>query len=370
MKIIKILLALLLLCACSSFESEDIVLKDNKQVNHVVSFNAVGDNLIHKRLIDEAKKGNTYDFTSYYQNIKPYIKKADISFINQETILAGKQRGYSGYPVFNTPDEMAKALYDTGFDVVNGSNNHALDKGEDGMTHSIETFNQYDMKYIGLRENDIPVIEKNGVKISFLSYNQSLNYNQQSNSLKNFDKTQIKNDVKKAKSISDVVIVSCHWGIEYDNEPQPFQKEYASYLADLGVDVIIGTHPHTLQPIQWVQGQNGHKTLVAYSLGNFISGMLEENVQLGGMLSFDIVKKSHSISIENVTLTPLVNHYQAHSENVYNSRYGFKVYRLKDYTETLSAQHGINGYKGRFISIEKMKNRAKSLAGKNINVDM
>src|SRR5699024_3848736 len=107
-------------------------------------------------------------------------------------------------------------------------------------------------------------------------------------------------DVEKAKSISDAIVVSCHWGQENENIPSDFQKEYAQYLADLGVDVIIGTHTHTLQNIEWLTGSNNHRTLVAYSLGNFISGMLEENCQIGGMLSFDFVKKGGVVSIENV----------------------------------------------------------------------
>lgn len=370
MKIMKLLLISLLLCSCVSANNEVV---DEKKVEdkQKVSFLAVGDNLMHKQLIDEAYHDGTYDFIPYYSNMKSIISQADLSFINQETVLGGKEFGYSGYPLFNTPDEMAEALNDTGFDIINGSNNHILDKGEAGLEHSIKVFQQYeDMKYIGLKEKEIPVIDKNGIKIAFLSYNQYMNYDQKSDSYKSFDKSQMKEDVKEAKKISDFIIVSCHFGREYEKKPNQFQKEYAQYLADLGVDVIIGTHTHVLQDVKWLNGKNGHKTLVAYNLGNFISGMLEEDTQLGGMLTFDIIKDKDDINIENTTLVPLVNHYEVSNlRSIMNTRHGFTVYRLKDYTSLLASQHGLNGYKGISITVEKLKQKVKRISC-DIRIDM
>jgi len=371
MKIWKIAISLLLLSGCmtTNHSVEQSPQEANKQK---ISFLAVGDNLMHKILIDEAHQNGTYDFSSYYTNIKSYIHQADLSFVNQETVLGGKEFGYTGYPSFNTPDEIANALNDCGFDIVNGSTNHILDKGEKGLEHSIEVFKQFkDMKYIGLKEKNIPVVEKNGIKISFLSYNQYINNNQQSKSYRSFDKKQMAKDVQKAKQISDCVIVSCHFGTEYDISPNQFQKEYSQYLADLGVDVIIGTHSHTLQDVKWLKGKNGHKTLVAYSLGNFLSGMMEEECQLEGMLTFDIIKKQQTINIENVVLTPLINHYQIDNKyRALETRHGFTVYRLKDYTSDLANQHGLNGYNGICISIDKMKRKVKERISSDINIDM
>lgn len=375
MKIIKLIVAILLIVGCSApkdSEKETPVTKENK-----VSFTAVGDNLMHQLLLDKAKTSDGYDFSPYYTNIQSYIQKADLAFVNQETILGGGKA--SGYPNFNTPDVMAKNLHDVGFDIVNGATNHALDKGGNALLNSIKVFNQYkDMKYIGLYESqekrdDITVVEQNGIKIALLSYNQLTNGHKMPNSycMNLFDENVIKKDVENAKEISDFVVVSCHWGNEYDTEPDAFQKKYAKLFADLGVDVILGTHSHTLQPVEWVEGKDGHKTLVAYSLGNFVSGMMEEDTQLEGMLSFDLKKEDNRCSIENVILTPLVNHYEiTNLKDAYGTRQNFTVYRLKDYTEELAKKHGLNGYEDIQISITRMKEKVNKRISSGIQIDM
>lgn len=373
MKYIKILLTLFLLTGCIVSEEEKYGKQELPQSNNnKVSFIAVGDNIMHEQLIKEAKKDNTYDFTPYYSEVRQYIEKADLAFVNQETILGGKDKGYTGYPLFNTPDEMAKCLSDIGFDIVNGGTNHAIDQGESGITHSLSVFKQYDnLTYIGLRQEDIPVVEKNGIRIAFLSYNQFINFEEETDSLRQFNEDFIKQDVENAKEISDVIIASCHYGIENSTKLGDKQQRYSQLLADLGVDVILGTHSHTLQPVKWIEGKEGNKTLVAYSLGNFISGMLDEECQLGGMLSFDIVEENNSFSIENATLTPLMNHYKTKSiANIWESRYDFKVYRLKDYTDALASEHGLNGYEGIKISLEKMKQKVKDRVQEGIHIDM
>lgn len=371
-KVFKLLLIAFLIVGCQA-PKQDIIQQPK------VSFVAVGDNLMHQRLLDVAKTDNGYDFTSYYTNMKPYIEKASLAFVNQETILGGDELGAKGYPNFNTPEIMAKNLKDTGFDIVNGSTNHALDMGNEALYHSIKVFDQYpEIAYIGLydskeKRDTIKVVEKEGIKIGFLSYNQWTNEHTLPNNfcMNLFDEERIKKDVENAKEVSDIVIVSCHWGNEYDIKPNEFQKQYAKLFADLGVDVILGTHSHTLQSVEWIEGKDGHKTLVAYSLGNFISGMMEEETQLGGMLSFDLVKTDNQVKIDNVTLTPLANHYQVkNKKNVYDSRYGFTVYRLKDYTDELAKNHGLNGYQGINISIDKMKEKVKQRVSKDIHIDM
>ena len=372
MKILKILLVVIMLIGCQTQEPKEPEISS-------LSFVAVGDNIMHEQMIKNAKQENTYDFSPYYQNIKSYIQDADLSFINQETILGGHSFGYSGYPLFNTPDEIATTLHDIGFDVVNGATNHAFDMGEKGVDHAISIFKKYqDMKYIGLYEspddqNQISVITKNDIRIAFLAFNQYVNYDMKPDSYRyhSFDKEKMKNEVDKAKKVSDIIIASCHWGKEYEQEANDFQKEYAQYLADLGVDVIIGTHTHTLQDIEWLEDQNHHQTLVAYSLGNFISGMLEGECQLGGMLSMDFVKEDDTVHIENVTLTPLVNHYYvSNQKNIMETRYGFTVYRLKDYNDTLAKEHGLNGYNNQHIDISKMKKKVQKTISSKINIDM
>ncbi len=374
-KFLMLLLAMVLFVGCQKPASKQKV--EEEPEDDTVSFVAVGDNLMHQKLLDEAKSENGYDFSPYYTHMKPFIEKADLAFVNQETILGGGKA--SGYPYFNTPDEMAGNLHDVGFDVVNGATNHALDQGYDGVQHSIEVFRKYqDMTYIGLYESQeerdtIQVVEKDGIRIAFLAYNQMINSTEDypSYCINTFNEEQIKKDVENAQEISDIVIVSCHWGVEGDTEPQPFQKKYAKYLADLGVDMIIGTHTHTLQPVEWIEGKDGHKTLVAYSLGNFVSGMLEEETQLEGMLSCDFRKEGNECLIENVVLTPLMNHYEAgDSHNVYDTRKNFTVYRLKDYTEELAKKHALQGYDGITISIDKMKKKVKERVAEDIQIDM
>lgn len=374
-KIIQLLISVVLISGCQNTPKKEKVQESKK--DDTVSFVAVGDNLMHQRLLDEAKTDDDYDFSSYYTNIKPYIEQADLAFVNQETILGGGKA--SGYPYFNTPDAMAKNLHDVGFDIVNGSTNHALDQGYEGIQHSIQVFKNYqDMHYIGLYQSQeerdqIQVVEKDGLRIAFLAYNQMLNYTEDypSYCINDFDEEKMKNDVENAKEISDIVIVSCHWGIENDLEPQPFQKKNAKFLADLGVDIVLGTHTHTLQPVEWIEGQDGHQTLVAYSLGNFISGMLEEDSQLGGMLTCDFKKDGSGWSIQNVTLVPLMNHYETtNQKNIIDTREKFTVYRLKDYTDELAKKHALQGYNGITISKERMQEKVKERVGSHIQIDM
>jgi len=372
-KSLFILCVLLVIGGCQKYLPQETL--DERRV----SFIAVGDNLMHQKLLDEAKTAEGYDFMKYYVNVQDDIQKADLAFVNQETILGGEQFGVQGYPRFNTPDIMAQNLHDVGFNIVNGATNHALDQGEVALLHSLSVFQQYDdMVYLGLydsqkKRDEIEVIEKNGMKIAFLSYNQLTNGHSlpHTYNMNLFDRELIQRDVENAKEISDFIVVSCHWGNEYDLSPNNFQREYALFMADLGVDVIIGTHPHTLQPIEYIEGHDGHRTLVAYSLGNFVSGMMEEDTQLEGMLSFDFVERENMYSIENVTLTPLVNHYEIDDlTQAYETRHGFTVYRLKDYSEALSQKHGLNGYLDIEISIHKMKDRVRETITSGINVEM
>ena len=377
MKLLKALLVLFMIFGCTVKEEEiveeEVIEEEEEEITiNKVSFNAVGDNLIHSALIKDAKTSNGYNFLSYYSEIASFINRADISFVNQESILGGEDLGYSGYPNFNTPDEMADALSSVGFDIVEGCNNHALDKGESAITHAIELFSSYDdLTLIGLREESIPTITVNDITISFLSYTEVSNLSSDSSSIKLMSKSTMKSDVKKAKKISDVIIVSCHWGEEDSTTITSSQKEYAQYLADLGVDVIIGTHSHTLQDVEWLEGKDGNETLVAYSLGNFISGMKNDYNQLGGLLSFNIVEEDSEYSIQDVVLTPIVNHYVVDSVAKFDStKHDFKVYRLKDYTEELANEHGVNGYNDNVISIEEMIERAQEVCGEGIELDV
>lgn len=334
-----------------------------KDTGKKVSFVAVGDNIIHDKVMDTADLAagsvgdGQYDFKPIYQNVKSDIQNADISFVNQETIIGG---GQSGYPSFNSPDAVFDALKDTGFDVVNGASNHAMDTGVASIQHMIQLFKNSNMKLLGLYENPqdantIPVIERNGIKIAFLSYTYGLNNSTDSSHVSLFDQTKITNQVNQAKSQADFVVVSAHWGDEYQDNINTMQENYAKLMTNLGVDLVVGTHPHTIQPAHWYTNTEGHKTLVLYSLGNFVSGQKEEKSMYEGMFGCDFVMKDGKKSIENTKWIPLINYYQAHTKtaNTIDNFSDVRVYKASQFTPELSNSCGLTGYKNMVVSKER-----------------
>lgn len=316
------------LCALISYDNSTVhprtsIKKAKKHADDpTVSMVAVGDNIIHENVFKFARNGNTYNFKPCYQNVKKYISQHDLAYVNQETLIAGDQYGIKGYPNFNSPEALIEDLKDTGFNMVSGATNHSMDLGKDALISSAQLWKkQSNILFSGLYDSQedcqtIRVIEKNGIRFSFLSYTFGVNEatkRQYRNQLQIYpyilgqlDKEQIKEDVSQ---ISDL------------------QKEYAQYFADLGVDVVIGNHPHQIQPIEKI-----NNTLVIYSLGNFLSTMKGVYNQLEGMISLDFVKKVNNISIENITYIPLINHY---NDDVVT------IYPLQDYTQELASQHTI-----------------------------
>lgn len=335
----------------------------------VVSFMGVGDNLIHETVYNDALQDDgTYDFSKMYTNFKKDAKESDIAFINQETVLGGESLGLSGYPTFNSPTEIAKNLEKAGFNLANLATNHCLDRGEQGIANELEAFSNTNIVTDGVYTsqeafNTIPTFKKKGITFSFLVYTYGTNgiapdydYN-----VSYLDDDQIKSDVQKAKEISDVVIVSAHWGDENTFEPNDLQKHYAQLFADCGVDVVIGTHPHTIQPVKWIKGSSGNKMLCVYSLGNFIGGMLTTDNAIGGAIKFDFVKKSDKITIENVKWIPTVIHFEGNQNNIMEVRYNYKAYKLSQYSDKLAKKHVLNGYDGNTVSIKYITNKTKEV---------
>lgn len=360
MKVFKCLLlcSLLFIGGCGKKAN---VCKFEVPRRRVVSFLGVGDNLIHESIYTSNKQDDgSYDFSSIYENILDDIQNSDIAFINQETPIAGKELGLGGYPMFNTPIEMVDNLHDAGFNLINLASNHSLDRYESGIRNELQAFSKYedmitDGVYTSQSDFDtIPVFKKNGITFSFLAYTYGTNgiSSNYSYSVSYFDEDQIREDVKNAKEISDVVIVSAHWGEENSLTPSSMQKRYAQLFADLEVDVVIGTHPHVIQPIEWVKGKNGNETLVVYSLGNFIGGMLSVNNAISGMVQFDFVKENGEITVENVKWEPLFIHFERCGENFVDDRHNYKSYKLSEYTEELARKHALNEYGGQTVSID------------------
>lgn len=351
----------------TSVESEDSHDEEKR-----ISFVGVGDNLIHNVIFEEAQlEDGSFDFKPLFEYVADPIATADLAFINQETLIGGDEFGFSGYPDFNTPSEMAANLNDLGFDLVNGASNHSLDKGTQGILNTLEIWGQQgNMVFTGVfdsqEERDaIPVIERDGVTVSFLAYTYGTNGIEPDvpYRLNYFDKELIAQDVEKAIEVSDFVMVSAHWGDEHMLEPNAFQKEYAQLFADLEVDAVIGTHPHVIQPVEWVTGKNGNQTLVVYSLGNFLSAMSTgtENNILGGMVSFDFVVKEEEKAIENVKWDATVMHYTGDQNDYAESRQNFKIYLLDDYTEELAKQHVLNGYQENQVSKSSLQQTTENV---------
>ena len=262
---------------------------------------AVGDVLLHDTVYNDFRlEGDSFDFSPLFEKISQYIEPADFAFANQETNIGGIEVGLSTYPNFNSPYEIVRDLIGAGFNMFARSNNHTLDKGEAGVVAAQKNWETFE----GIitagstdsqeKRDEIAVIEKNDIKIALLSYSYGFNgyeVPEDKPYLANeFDYQQAAIDIEKAKSVSDVIVVSMHWGVEYSNVPSQLQTEQAQWLSDQGVHVILGTHPHVLQPMDRLTGQNGNETVVAYSLGNFISGQVGLERLVGGIMKFDIKK--------------------------------------------------------------------------------
>jgi len=283
-----------------------------------MSLAAIGDILIHSTVYNDAKTDNGYDFKPMIANVKDLLENADITIANQETIVGGTEIGLSTYPSFNSPYEVADAFKDAGVDIVSIANNHTLDRGEKAIISATNYINKIGMEYTGGYQSPedksrIRVLNQNGINIAFLSYTYGTNgipVPKGKDHLVNLiDMALIKKDIKAAKEIADVVSVSMHWGNEYQLLPNDHQKQLAQQLADEGVDLIIGHHPHVLQPMAWLTGKDGNQTFVIYSLGNFLSGQMWDYKDIGGVLKVEIIKEVKSkdestIRIQNPQFIP------------------------------------------------------------------
>ncbi len=327
-----------------------------------LSFVAVGDNIIYQAGFTDARnRANSqypeYNFMPIYENIRPAIEAADISYINQETMMSGAEYGYTDYPCFNSPQHLGDQLTEMGFDIVNIANNHMLDMTTPGLLDTIEYWRTKDVTLIGGYENEEAynkpvVVEKNEISMVFLSYTYATNgfkpWDGYDVVVPYLEKQQLIEDIRRVRDEADTLIVSVHWGNENQFEPTSEQRELAQVMCDEGVDVIIGTHPHVIQPVEWINSDNGNKTLCIYSLGDLVAVMMKASNMLGGLCTFDIVKVNGEISIQNVLFTPVVHHF---GPSYYNS----KLYYLSDFNDELASTfgkvYGINANKESLTAI-------------------
>lgn len=336
--------------AVSVVNDEETTAKKTTE-NSKVTFMGVGDNLIHNTLIEAGEQEDgSLNYTSLYANIKPYVEKFDIAYIDQETVLGGKSFEYSGYPVFNSPWEIGTAAIDAGFDIFGCANNHILDKGYSGIEKEIEFFSgNKGVVELGINAseeqyNTITYYEKNGITFALFNYTSSTNGislpSDKQWCVNLMDKEKITKDITEARQNADVVIVFPHWGTEYSFEVSDYQKEYTKLFSDLGVDLVVGCHPHVIEPVEWVTNEEtGKKMLVYYSTGNFISHQIDLENLIGGAAEVTFEKKDGKTEITYAKFVPLICHYKRGD----SGKFEFNVYKLADYTDDLAATHSQKG---------------------------
>lgn len=318
-----------------------------------ISLVMVGDILLHTPVAKSGvQEDGSYDFHALFANVKDEIEAADIALVNQEVIIGGEELGITGYPSFNAPYELGDALVDAGIDVVLHATNHTLDKGKKGVMNCLSFWkNQYPaIAVLGIndsseaQENNIFIYEQEGIRIAVLNYTYGTNGipmpSDMPYAVNLLHESKVAEDVKKAKAQADFVIVCPHWGTEYRLEPSADQQYWTKQFLENGVDLVIGTHPHVIEPVEWVKDENGNEMLVYYSLGNFVnwtssSGEGIANRMVGGMAEVTIARdEDGDVFVKNYRIEPLV----CHLEDGVN---GVTTYFLSDYTDALASQNAI-----------------------------
>lgn len=324
--------------------SKPNIINKNEDKHYEASLIAVGDYLIHSSVYKDANRlanGDGYDFKPMISYIKEIVSNYDIAYYNQETILGGSELGLSDYPTFNSPYEAGDAMLDAGFNLVSLATNHTMDSGKKAVENSCKYWQSKENvltagSYCSEEErNKINIKEINNIKYTMLNYTYGTNgmpvandylvnvwptdidniNNPEKDTKYQAYKKQVKEDIDKVKDKVDFLIVAIHWGVEYTHEPTAYEKDMASYLASLGVNLIIGTHPHVIQPVTWIDD-----TLVIYSLGNFISAQYQNKstctnykctteLMTSLKIEKDIKNNQTSVKITNVENELLYNYY-------------------------------------------------------------
>ncbi len=333
---------------------------------------AVGDNLIHMGVhLTGKQEDGSYDYSFLFETIQPYLDSTDIKIINQETIFGGNDigsEGYAGYPRFNSRTDIGDAIVEAGFNVVLHSTNHTADQGLDAILHCMDYWetNHPNTMICGIRKEpdiDPPIqtMEVNGITFAFLNYTYGPNlgsfpkqYDGYMDMLCAYDEStriidftslnpKVIEDIKEADTLADVVVVCPHWGTEYTTTQSTYQENFAKEMTEAGADLIIGTHPHVVQPVSYVESDNGNKSLCYYSLGNYVSTQKQVECMLEGMAIVTFKKQADGnviIEESETGVIPLVCQYTQGSVRIDN------IYFLADYTEELALKHGMYTYAG------------------------
>ncbi|MDO9533793.1 MAG: CapA family protein [Bacillota bacterium] len=340
------------------------------QYDRSIMLAAVGDIMIHSPQVSSAyvKEDNTYDFLSNYSYVASYIQEADFAIANLETTLAGEAYVFSGYPLFNSPPELASALKQSGFDLLATANNHSLDRGLDGVLNTIEHIEEAGLNHVGTarspeeRERGF-ILSRNDIKIAFYAYTYGTNGlpipSGRDYLVSLIDEDLIRADVERAKNVDgvDLVIINMHWGNEYERLPSGSQREMAERLIDMGVNVIIGSHPHVIQPAEIIKTETA-EGLVLYSLGNFISNQRWQYTD-SGVIAFINILKNPALGTLQVSLHEIiptwVNRY------LENGRWKYKILPVKEVLDHHDAKKEYNLSEMDYHRIKEVLNETEDI---------
>lgn len=334
---------------------------------------AVGDNLVQPSLLASGQsESGAWNYDSVYDNLRSDIQAADIAIVNQETPFTADHNAVSGTAPYATPTEVGDALVNAGFNVVTSATALIDDNGTSMLDETLNYWSsqQPDVALVGIHDSqstaEPEITEINGIKIAFLNYTFPA-YSSQSDSgqdmVDTFNTTEVAAAIQKARASADCIIFSANWGKTEEPMPTEYEKEWANFLMEQGVDVVIGTNPNVLQPYGYLTDDAGHNMLIYYSLGNFVTGQETLKQLLGGMASFTIQKTTEgdqtSIEIQDATLTPLVMHYSYDNKE-------YRPYKLSEYTDALASAHSVRESIGDEFSLENLQTKYDEIMSMNV----
>jgi poly-gamma-glutamate synthesis protein (capsule biosynthesis protein) len=288
-----------------------------------------GDAMQHKAQIDNAFDGRGFDYSSYFKYIKGEIEQADVAVVNLEAPLGGKP--WKGYPAFSAPDAFAEALKTAGFDVFLTANNHCLDRRNEGLVRTLTVLDSLEVAHTGCfmdsadRALRYPLlIEQNGISVAMLNYTYATNGIAPEAwppcVVNLIDSAQIVEDAMRAQEMKpDLIIANMHWGEEYRLMPSLTQERLTDILFDAGVDIVIGSHPHVVQPSRMTVDSAGRARIVVFSLGNLVSNMKTDNTSGGQLLKIHVIKKDGKTEFKAGYKLFFVN------QNVVNGKIQFEI---------------------------------------------
>lgn len=333
--------------------SETIETEETAYTGPELTIRMVGDMLMHTPVHESALlEDGTYDYDAIFAHTRAEIASADLAIVNQEVIIGGEKLGISGYPAFNAPFELGHALVEAGFDVICHGTNHALDQGKKGLKNCLAFWEETypEIAVLGIHasweeQDEIYLYEQDGMKVAVLNFTYGTNGialpSDMPFAVDLLEEEKVAAALKKAEELADFTVVCPHWGTEYELGTSAEQERWSDIFLENGVDLVLGTHPHVMEPIQLIEdAETGNSMLVYYSLGNFVnwtsgSGEGVANRMVGGMAEVTLGKdEAGNVFLLEYGIKPVVCHLTA-------GRNGVTVYFLEDYSEELAKQNEI-----------------------------